>query len=122
MTKKKQNYMRKADVLFSRLVRERDGACVAAGTDMVECKGNLQAAHIHSRSYKSIRTNFENCVTLCAAHHMYYTHHPLEWEDWVRHNLGDERWEHLKAIALQYEKVNWKLRYEALKEMAEALL
>lgn len=118
---KRQNYMRKADVLFSKLVRDRDGGCVAVGTDMTECKGNLQCAHIHSRSYKSIRTNFENAVTLCAAHHTFYTHRPLEWEEWVRTQLGDERWESLRAIALRYEKVDWKQRYLTLKEMAESL-
>lgn len=122
MSKRRQNFMHKSDKLFSRLVRERDQTCQAAGTDMVECKGNLQAAHIHSRSYKSIRTNFENCLALCAAHHTFYTHRPLEWEQWVRANLGDARWDDLRALALRYDRVNWKERHLALKEMAEALL
>jgi hypothetical protein len=117
---KKQNYMKKSDVLFSRLVRDRDQMCRALGTDMVMCKGVLQCAHIHSRSYKSIRTNFENAVALCAAHHTYYTHRPLEWEDWVRHNLPN-RWDELRAVALRYDRVDWKLRYNTLRELAESL-
>jgi hypothetical protein len=120
MSRKRSNYMKKSDVLFSRLVRDRDQTCRALGTDMVACKGVLQCAHIHSRSYKSIRTNFENAVGLCAAHHMYYTNRPLEWEDWVKANLPG-RWDELRATALLYDRVDWKLRYNTLKELAESL-
>lgn len=120
MTKKRQQWMRKSDALFSKLVRDRDGSCQAAGTDLTTCKGNLQCAHIHSRSYKSIRTNFDNAVALCAAHHTYYTHRPLEWHDWVDANYPG-RWDSLKTLALRYDKVDWRLRYETLRELAEAL-
>jgi hypothetical protein len=121
MTKTRQNHMHRADALFSKLVRDRDRACQAAGTDTTECRGNLQSAHIHSRSYKSIRTNFDNAVALCAAHHLFYTHRPIEWEIWVRHNLGDARWEDLRALALRYDRVDWKLRHASLKELADSL-
>lgn len=104
--KPKQDYMKQADVLFSRFIRERDGTCQAAGVGP-DCSGNLQCAHIISRSYKSIRTDERNALCLCAAHHTYYTHRPLEWEDWVRESFGT-LWDELRAEALEYRTVDWK--------------
>ncbi len=103
LTKKRQNWMRKADKAFSIYIRNRDGECQAEG----EHAGNLQAAHIISRSYKSIRTNESNAVALCARHHLYYTHHPLEWREWVEKKFPG-RWDALTVKALAYEKVDWK--------------
>lgn len=112
---KRQNYMAKADVLFSKLVRDRDRACVNCGA-----ADNLQCAHIISRSYKSIRTDFDNAVALCRGCHVKFTHRPLEWREWVEARFPG-RWDELTATALRYEKVDWKLRYETLKAMAGAL-
>lgn len=120
MSKKRQNYMKKSDALFSKIVRDRDGGCVAAGTDPITCKGVNQCAHLITRSYKSIRCDFDNAVTLCQAHHTYYTHHPLEWEDWVDlHYPG--RIPRLRDVALRYERVNWKAKHEELSAMAKTL-
>lgn len=115
MSKKRQNYMKKADVLFSKLVRDRDGCCLNCGATEY-----LQCAHIHSRSYKSIRTDFDNAVALCRGCHVKFTHRPLEWEEWVNERFPG-RWTDLKAKALRYEKVDWKLRYQTLKELSESL-
>ena len=52
MSKRRSNYMAQADVLFSRMIRERDGSCRRCGS-----VDHLQCAHIISRSYKSIRTD-----------------------------------------------------------------
>lgn len=120
MSKKRQNYMKKADVLFSKIVRTRDGRCVAAGTDTTECKGVLQCAHIISRSYKAIRCNLDNAVTLCQAHHMYYTYRPDEWKWWVDTNLPN-RWRRLMKEALEYRRVDWKARHQELKELLDEL-
>lgn len=116
MSKKRQNYMKKADALFSKLVRERDGRCLNCGTTEL-----LQCAHLISRSYKAIRTDFDNAVTLCRSCHMKYTHKPLEWREWVEDRFPG-RWGKLKQTALAYPKVDWKHRHQTLKEMAEALL
>lgn len=118
MTKRRQNYMKRADALFSRLIRERDQTCVAAQAYGVACKGNLQCAHLISRSYKSIRCDFDNAVAACAAHHTYFTHRPLEWREWVEWTFPG-RWDRLQAQALRYEKVDWRARLAELKEIAE---
>lgn len=97
--------MRQADSLFSRLIRSR-GTCEAANTGPA-CSGALQCAHIISRSYKSIRTDERNALCLCAAHHTYYTHRPLEWEDWVRESFGT-LWDELRVLALEYRSVDWR--------------
>lgn len=115
MSKKRQAWMKKSDVLFSKLVRDRDGACVNCMSTT-----NLQCAHLISRSYKAIRTNFDNAVTLCRGCHVKFTHRPLEWREWVEACFPG-RWDALKAEALAYPKVDWKHRYETLKEMADSL-
>lgn len=115
MSKKRQNYMKRADVLFSQWVKERDGACLADPPH----KGLLQCAHIISRSYKSIRTVPENAVTLCQSHHVYYTHRPLEWQEWVEQRFPG-RWEDLRRVALSYDRVDWKAEYETYRELVDA--
>lgn len=69
-----------ADALFSKNVRAR-GLCWGQGRTKFDCKGNLQCAHIISRRYRAIRWDEDNAVALCAAHHLYWTHRPLEWQE-----------------------------------------
>lgn len=78
--RKKPSPMAAADKLFSQLVRER-GYC-AAGGERFDCAGNLQCCHVVSRRYRAIRWDLSNAIPMCAAHHIYFTHHPLEWETW----------------------------------------
>lgn len=120
MSKKRQNWMKKADVLFSKVVRLRDGRCMAAGTDTTECRGVLQCAHIISRSYKSIRCDLDNAVALCQAHHTLYTHRPLEWREWVEARFPG-RWDFLTSQALRYDRVDWKAEHEELKALLDEL-
>jgi len=70
--------MKKADILFSLLVRSR-GKCQAKGLDRVDCKGRLECAHIISRSHKLTRFDEMNALCLCAKHHFYYTNRPHKW-------------------------------------------
>jgi hypothetical protein len=108
--------MKRADKLFSLMIRARDGACVARGDAGVSCAGNLQCAHLISRSYKSIRVDPDNAVALCAAHHTFWTHRPLEWEAWVEARFPG-RWARLRKRALDYERVNWKAEFESLRSV-----
>lgn len=108
---KKSNHMARADQAFSKYIRARDGECVADG----EHAGNLQCAHIISRSYRSIRVNPDNAVCLCARHHLYFTHRPLEWHDWVEARFPG-RWDELKREALKYSKVDWRFQAAYWKE------
>jgi hypothetical protein len=77
MKRGKTNATTKADVLFSRLVRDRDHCCLMCGSP-----NNLQAAHIWSRRYRALRWRFENCITLDAACHMRMTLDPAAWAEW----------------------------------------
>ncbi len=47
---------------------------------------------------------------------MYYTYHPLEWEDWCKDYLGEGGWEELKKKAKTYKKLDYK---EIMAELAD---
>lgn len=100
--KPRQDWMHQADQLFSRMVRERDGSCVRCGsTDRLQC------AHIISRSYHATRVDEDNAVALCQGCHVFFTHRPLEWIDFIeaRH---PGRYEVLRVRALSGVKVDWQ--------------
>ena len=81
------------DVAFSLWVRSI-GVCEAAGEGN-GCKGNLQCAHILTRGYSTIRWLPANALSLCAGHHIFFTHRPIAWTDFViaklGQSVGDER-------------------------------
>lgn len=86
---------RKADQLFSAIVRAR-GACESCGRTE-----RLQCAHIVPRRYLSVRWIEENALCLCSACHVYYTHFPLEFEAFVLARIGEEPYGQLKREAMQ---------------------
>jgi hypothetical protein len=71
-----------ADKLWSLAVRAA-GACFVCGSNE-----RLQAAHGFSRRYLGTRWDLRNGWCLCAKDHVYFTHRPLEWDDWLRNELG----------------------------------
>lgn len=111
--KKRQNHMKQADILFSKIIRRRDGVCVRCGRTE-----NLQCAHIISRSYRSIRCDVDNAVALCRGCHVFFTHRPLEWQEWVE-AMWPGRWGVLRERALAYERLDWKRRVAELKRVWE---
>jgi hypothetical protein len=95
----KTNATTKADVEFARIVRGRlGGACFAAG-EQLDCSGYIQCCHVISRRYRATRWLNSNAVPMCAAHHMFFTHHPLEWRDFIEAKLPG-MWDELREIAL----------------------
>lgn len=71
--------------------------------DGVAHKGYLQGGHIVSRTYHGVAFSLADIVTICQAHHRYYTDHDLEWEEyWLEHNSG--LWYALKDTARAYAK------------------
>jgi hypothetical protein len=112
----KTNATTKADVLFSRLVRDRDHMCLMCGSP-----NNLQAAHIWSRRYRALRWRFENCITLDAACHMRMTLDPAGWAEWCEGMCFSAAGVHLKPIAEPcldgYSYM--QLRYRALNDPPE---
>ncbi len=101
--KQRRNWMKRADTAFGQQVRSR-GVCES---DRDTHKGNLQCAHIISRSYRVIRTDQRNALCLCQGCHTYYTHRPLEWRRFIdRTHPG--LWDELTHLALSYVPVDWK--------------
>jgi hypothetical protein len=91
---------KKADALFSKAVRSR-GKCEMAGLfPKIKCNGVLQCAHIISRRYRAIRWDESNAFCACAAHHLYQTHHPLEFETEMEQRWPNLWWD-LRQSALQ---------------------
>jgi hypothetical protein len=82
-----------ADKLWSLIVRAA-GKCRICGKE-----SQLQAAHGFSRRYAGTRWDLRNGWALCAGHHVFYTHRPLEWDSWLRAELGD-LYEPMRAQAL----------------------
>lgn len=126
MSKKRQNYMHRCDVLFSKIVRQRDGQrCVVAGWDTRECKGNLQCAHIIPRGQLEIRMVLDNAVAACQAHHVYYEHRRAEW-DLLIESMFPGRLDRLRKIVQDHlqlgnQKIDWPGRLAELKRIAKNL-
>lgn len=121
----RKNYMEQATDLHSRVVRERDGRCMAAGLHGLECKGYLQCCHIFTRGEFVIRTSEENAIAMCAAHHKFFTTRHAAWEVFIRAEFPG-RWDRLRDdVKDWYEagcpKVDWKAERDRLKGILENL-
>jgi len=74
---------------------------MAGGTDDLVCSGRLQCCHLVSRRYRALRWSEQGAIALCQAHHMFFTHHPLEWMGWVtRYTPTGLTWDELSYLAL----------------------
>lgn len=81
---------RKLDKLVSDITRAK-GRCSWCGkTD------NLQAAHIFSRTYKSVRWDLDNVVCLCAKCHFEGHKRPIDFVEWIKSYLGEFKYQQLK--------------------------
>lgn len=79
---KKKTLRNHADKLFSKHIRSI-GHCQAEGRTKVKCGGQLQCAHLITRSNIRLRYEEYNVLCLCAGHHRYWTHRPLEWSEFL---------------------------------------
>lgn len=105
----------KADKLFGQLVRGR-GKCEMGGTGMCSSKETLQCAHIYSRKYVNMRWDPRNALCLCASHHFWGHHNPLDFAFWVEKNRNSDI-EYLMAKRNKLEKTNYELVVENLEKM-----
>lgn len=105
------------DGMFSKLVRARDGACVICGANEY-----LQCAHGFSRSYHAVRWDFRNAWALCRSHHVYFTHRPLEWDEWLHKVWGDAQYAELRALALTHRWPDMEALHAELKERVQELV
>jgi hypothetical protein len=110
---------RKADRLWSLIVRAR-GLCEVDSTGPKH-SGPLQGAHGISRRYRNTRWLPINGFCLCAAHHVYFTYRPLEWEDYIRAAWGETVYDELRRIALSQPSPTYGMAWDHLKLEAERL-
>lgn len=93
-TPTKTQQLRKADALFSQFIRSRGRCENCNSTEFLQC------AHGFSRRYRSVRWEPAQCWALCRACHVYFTHRPLEWDEWMRQKLGPALYERIRLRAL----------------------
>lgn len=91
-----------ADSLWSQIVRKREGGCVSGRPSHA---GVFQAAHGFSRRYHATRWNLRNGFKLCQGCHVYYTHRPLEWDNWLMNAWGADLYAGMRADALRNDRV-----------------
>jgi 5-methylcytosine-specific restriction endonuclease McrA len=92
----KTHAKREADRLCRLVVLERDGyTCQRCGATEA-----IQWCHILTRSELSLRWNPLNSLALCASCHVYMTHRPVEWMEWVDDHYEQKRVDWLRLIRL----------------------
>jgi hypothetical protein len=97
------------DILFSKLVRKRDGSCLRCGK-----RETLQCSHVMPRTYLSVRWLPENAITLCYSCHIHWWHkYPHEAVAWFDEKFPG-RYQKIRELANQHIKVD---REETLKEL-----
>lgn len=91
----------KLDKLCGDLVRAR-GYC-EADDPLVEhelglkCSGPLQWCHGESRRFFRSRWEPDTHFSLCAAHHTYFTHHPIDWSEFMQ-AFFEDRYARLRSL------------------------
>ena len=103
-----KSLVKKADKLFSDKIRSV-GRCKKCGG-----REYLQTAHIISRRYKQVRWDLDNAICLDRNCHVYFTHHPIEWDLYIEDTIGTTMYKMLKTRALQYGKIKYKEIIERL--------
>lgn len=100
-TSERAKLERECDKLWSEAIRLRDKAC-----RYPDCKKRkIQAHHIFTRKYRSVRWELLNGVGLCAGHHLFWAHtEPEKFRDYILAKLGVDQFEALKQRAYQPAK------------------
>ena len=114
---KRSTLKHKADKLFSLVVRGI-GVCEAAGLDKIKCGGVLQCCHIITRGRLNIRYEFRNAICCCQGHHVFYTYHPIKWEQFVEKNFPDK----YAFVKAHENETNPSVDYEGIMRFLEEVL
>lgn len=103
MIVQKSKLRKKADILFSKYIRQRDGRCLKCGKT-----GNLQCAHIIGRRNYRLRYDPQNSISLCYACHIHWAHkEPLDFTDWLEETYP-ERLTYLRLAKREIEKPDYE--------------
>ena len=115
----------KADAMFSRYIRLRDGKCMKCGrlgeeNAEGERINGLEASHYFGRANESTRFDEENVIALCAGCHQYWGSTDREdYRDFMIRRLGKKRFELLRFRSNQYKKKDRKLDLIIAKKLLE---
>lgn len=93
---------KRADVVFSKLIHERDKVCIRQSSS---CGGNLECSHFFSRNFSGTRYDPLNCDLLCHVHHQNiyigWEHKKnLDYQAWKRKQLGKKGYSKLEKRAM----------------------
>ena len=89
----------KTDILFSKLIRERDDhTCQRCGNQ--PNPGGLHCSHFWGRKNRATRWSPENCDALCHGCHSHYESRKAgEYRDWMLGRLGEKHYQELQNRA-----------------------
>lgn len=102
--------VKKADELFSKIIRARDGVCIVCGTTE-----KLSNGHLHSRIAHSTRWDPENCWAQCWSCNSRHEYDFYPMAEAVKKKLGQEKYD---ALHLRY-RTPVKISTPELAEMVE---
>jgi hypothetical protein len=105
---------RMANDLWSKVVTSRPGGCECPRP---EHNGPFQGAHgFGKKSYPAVRHLPINGWKLASGCHRFYTDHPIEWDEFMRQQLGPLAYEELRRLALKNEKPDLEETVRKLRE------
>lgn len=107
----------KCDKLWSQIIRSR-GRCEWCGAYGNGIRGNLEAAHIVSRTYAKTRHNLFNGICLDSACHRKAHALPTVFTGFVIELIGQEKLDELHRLAQDTSyKVDYAVVYEQLRNV-----
>lgn len=98
----KSSLTRKLDKVCSLIVRKNP--CAKCGEAQYD---KLQCAHIFSRTYRSVRWDLLNLLSLCASCHFWAHRNPILFQEFIYEYLGENQYFALKQRAAALKK--WSL-------------
>lgn len=115
----------KADAIFSKYIRKRDGRCMKCGLPVVfNAKGDPvshQASHFQRRAKEMTRFDEENVDCLCEDCHREFTLNPRAHYAWQVQMKGQDKVNEIVLRSFQYKAKDreasyqyWRKRYKAL--------
>lgn len=107
----------RCDSVCSKIVRLRDGRCQQCGGTTA-----LQWSHHVSRRYLYTRYWMENACAHCARCHLFFTHRPVQHEEFISAHIGESTLRIIKGCALYGDKIGYKPDYEAILRRLEKTL
>jgi len=115
----------KADQIFGKYIRLRDGKCMRCGKWAEENQDGdrivgIECSHFYGRAKKSVRFDPENCDALCTGCHQYWGSTDTEaYRTFKIKQLGEEGFEKLTIRANMPVRDDRKLAYIVAKKLYE---